>query len=461
MLLAVYCYWEHPKRYLSVFLMFFLITAGFQLVPSSFLELSAIGVSKPHDWVLIYALIIMVLFPVVFLDVKVWKEVDGIQYLLFTLVFLTAYSAIYVGVETQVTIRVLRNYLFFILIFPFLQLSRVGFYRVLQLVVYFTSLASFLYCLQPLIGSAILSGAPVENALEAGAVSRGAGGILRFYNLPFLVVPTVFILFAGKSILNIKYHNALLLINLLAVVLSQHRNLLLTLICCSVFYLIIYRKINFGKVLSYGLMLSLLFIGVDIYFSNRFSEGVLELFSSSDQVTPYMLYSTNISEVSTTEFRRLHFFERFLYAQKDIWTSLFGLGFLTEDSVLVDRLSFTIGLTSEYGEVAQVDTSDIAWSVFVVHFGIVGTLALLYFYWSLTRLFLSKKDDVICKVGVLYLLSLIFTSFYSVSIILPQTFCLIVFLAAYCYKYKSCEEYGEREDWSSTEYAANDNFLRL
>ncbi|GGG12435.1 hypothetical protein GCM10011323_16110 [Pontibacter amylolyticus] len=180
--------------------------------------------------------------------------------------------------------------------------------------------------------------------------------------------------------------------------------------------------------------------GIDVYFDNRFSEGLLELLEPPKDITPSYLYSISSSDISTTEFRRLHFLERFYYALESTDKSLFGFGFLTEDSWLVHELSFNIGVASEYGEIAQVSTSDISWSIFVVHFGIIGTLAVFLFYLGFaTKFYLMRKYEY-CKVGFLYIIALVLTSFYGIDIILPHTISLLVFIVSYWYSCKYSEE---------------------
>lgn len=398
-------------------------------MPTSLMELSAAGVSKTYDWVLIYIIALVVIVPRQFFHIAYWSRNKSVALFLFVLLFLAAYSVLYVGVEQKVVIRVLRNYLFFLILIPFLNLPLQDFSKTLRLLVYATSVASLLYCLQPILGQSILTGGPLEGLSQTA-------GLARFYNLPFLLIPVIYLLFTKNEQLNVRFYLPLLGINLMAVVFSQHRNLLLTLVICYFLYLLVSGRLKLKSVLVYGIITAGLFIGVDAYFENRFSKGILELTDSAKEVTPYYLYSTNISEVSTTEFRRLHFLERFYYAQEKVSTSLFGLGFLTEDSWLVNKLAFNIGLTSEYGEVAQVDTSDIAWSVFVIHFGIIGTLALLYLYIGYAYKFFQMRQEEYCKVGLLYIVTLLIISLYGVEIITPHAITFLMFMAAYLYAVK-------------------------
>lgn len=72
--------------------------------------------------------------------------------------------------------------------------------------------------------------------------------------------------------------------------------------------------------------------------------------------------------------------------------SIFGLGFMAEGSKYTDNnFNFIIGLSDKTtDEIIQVDTSDIAWSLLILRYGILGTLMLLILY---TYLIFSMVKD--------------------------------------------------------------------
>ncbi|NEM97749.1 hypothetical protein [Pontibacter burrus] len=447
MLLAVYLYWESSKRYLSVFLVFFIVTGGFQLVPTDLMVLSTIGITKTYDWALVYLILLLVVEPRIILNLTIWKDRNGIALYSGVLLFLLLYNLLFVGVEVQVAIRVFRNYIFFLLLFPFVNLPTPDFIKVFRLLTYFTTLASFLFCLQPLLGHGILAGAP-ELLPDEG------GGLIRFYNLPYFLVPVTLALLVGKSSLNLRYHYLVLTINLVAIVLSQHRNLILSIPICYFTFLIIQNKLNLIKVTASSVAIVVAFFCINYFFEGRFFKGIVKLSESFNEVTPTIIQYANLSDISTTEFRRLHFMERLYYVQADVLKSLFGIGFLTEDSALTKQLSFNIGLLTEYGDIIQVDTSDITWSLLLVHFGLVGIAAFLYFYWSCLRICYSNKDQALFMLGVLYITNLLFISFFGIDIVSVHTITLLAFILGFYYSLKSHINQKSQPETQIQQYAS-------
>lgn len=425
-ILAIYYFWETTKRYLSIFLIFFLVTGGFQLIPVELMLLPALGISKYYDWALLYVAIITLINPEILFNLRVWGDKNGLTYLGGTLLILLLYSLLYVEVEPLIALRVFRNHIFFILLLPMVQLSRDDFIKVFRLIVYFTTFASALYCLQPFLGRGILSGAPSD-------VSAVETGLSRFYNMPFYIMPVLFALFIRKSYLRLKFHYLLFFINAFAIIVSQHRNMLISIFCCYLLYLLLLNKLQIKRIVLISLIGGGVFYGVDSYFNNKFSSGLVELTQLTTDVTPLIIYSSNSADISTSEFRRLHFIERYNYVKEDLVTFLFGIGFLTEDAALVKKLNFNIGLTTDTKEVLQVESSDIAWSLLILRFGTVGILAFLYFYLSYVKLLYKMRNETLCVVGILYVTTLFTNSFFGVDILSPHAFCLLMLIGGFYY----------------------------
>ncbi|GEO09882.1 hypothetical protein SAE01_23780 [Segetibacter aerophilus] len=94
-------------------------------------------------------------------------------------------------------------------------------------------------------------------------------------------------------------------------------------------------------------------------------------------------------------------------------------------------MPFNIGLSDEYGSTYQVDTGDIAWSPLILQFGIFGTIVLVFVYSGFFKKFMLLKEYPLMQTGILYIVALFITSFYSVLIFLPQTICLLMLFVAY------------------------------
>ncbi len=67
LVLALY-FFAGPRRYLSIWLLFFLATAGFQMIPVNWIVLPKAGVSKAYDWVLVFTAIAFFFQPKYFLQ---------------------------------------------------------------------------------------------------------------------------------------------------------------------------------------------------------------------------------------------------------------------------------------------------------------------------------------------------------------------------------------------------------
>lgn len=132
---------------------------------------------------------------------------------------------------------------------------------------------------------------------------------------------------------------------------------------------------------------------------------------------------------ATFTFRVLHFLERLYYASESWVTMLFGLGFMSEGSdYTMNSFDFIVGLENEdTGFVNQVDTSDIAWSIFVIRFGIIGTILYLIYYFTLINFFNKKyKAETLAKVAFSVLGVIFITSFTSVQIVSMEFISLIL-----------------------------------
>jgi hypothetical protein len=297
--------------------------------------------------------------------------------------------------------------------------------KVFKFAVYVTSFTSLLYVLQPIIGTSILQMSSEQSVIDGD-------GVARYYNLPFLIAPVMFLLFFNSSSTGILFKNLLLAINASAILLSQHRNYIASVIIC---FLVFAWKSKTVKSTSFALYILLGIVGlvaVDGFFNNRLSKGLSELTESaiSQRSTNKLISLSNVS--STTEFRTLHFAERFDYVNQDPLTFLFGIGLINEDAPEAQLLSFNIGAETEYGEVLQVYTDDIAWSMILLQLGVTGLLLLTAAHCSLFyQFFQGNHKDPLIVGGMLFVLFVLMTSFYGNMIIAPYAVCLLMLFCSY------------------------------
>lgn len=428
---AAYYYLSDEKRYISIFILLTIATAGFQLIPVSWMILPSVGITKSYDWLLVFCAIIVLFLPKLFFGNGVWKSYQNIIVFALVLLALLCYSIFYVQVEVSISVRVFRNFIFFIPLFLFINLSIEDLTKVFRWVIYATTIASLIYCLQTFVGSTLL------NTVGSDLVTTNEEGtMIRFYNLPVFIFPVIFFFFFSQNILNIKYKYWLMAINFMAIILSQHRNLILSIVVCYLLHLLFSNKLRLSKLVVYVFIALMAFNIGNRLLENRFEKGLTDIKGATVSVSPITLNALSANELSTTEFRWYLFVERLQFVLLEPITSLFGIGFLTEDSRLTNSLRFNIGLPNDQNGITQVDTGDIIWSVMILQFGIVGILFFILYYLSFFVKFLEYKENAIVQIGALYIVILFITSFYGTSILQPYTTCMLMLFAAYTYQLK-------------------------
>ena len=391
-----------------------------------------IGLTKSYDWIIVFLLFALFVHPRAFFDRKRWRQFRWINIFFLFLVLLVFYSIWVQQVELSVSLRVFRNYIFVILVYIFCELSREDIEKVFKWIVYFTSLASVIYCLQLVVGTSLLNNLLDDYSTIDLQVNNG---LARYYNIPVLVTPVLFLLLFDKTIVprRLKWLFALPVFG--AVLLSQHRNLLLAILACCFVYYIIQHKIGIPKVAFMLLLSGLVLMGVNKITDNRFSEGFSDLGGMFEKgITRNDIIMADLGQLSTSEFRFYHFYERISFVSENPMRSVFGGGLLSEDSHVVRNLRFNIGLPNDVTDVTQVDTGDIVWSLLVIHFGLVGTVLFILMYLNILGRFYRARADVKMMVGFLFLLNLLFISFYGMSIVIPPVTCMTMLFVVYQYK---------------------------
>jgi len=226
----------------------------------------------------------------------------------------------------------------------------------------------------------------------------------------------------------------LVLPNVLAIVFAQHRNLILAVLVCVLIFYVVRKNISIIRIALICFVSLLLLAGVDKMIDNRLSEGFTDLeHIAANGLSSADLMTAQLGEMSTSEFRFYLFYERINYITRDFWHSLFGIGLITEDSRVVKTLNFNIGLIDDTGGIIQVDTSDIAWSSMIIYFGIAGTIIFMAIYTGFLKRFYTLRSDSTMMVGFLFIINLLCTSFYGVTIISQPTICLLMLFGAYHY----------------------------
>ena len=423
-MLAIYFYLG-PRRYVSVSLLFALVTGFFQLVPTTLMVLPAVGVTKTYDWVLLFTGAMMLLKPQLFLDLRIWRSFKIMFLYGAVLTGLLLYSIFVKDVEVSVSVRVFRSLIYFLTIFLLVPLSQAELQKVFRLIVLITCLACIPYCLQLVVNKTLLS------KITSDDWGEDSETVSRYYNLPVYIYPALFFLFFDKKVFSIKYRWVLMFFASLSILLSQHRNLLLAIVVCYFLYVVFKNGFKLQTFLLYSLLSVALIFGADFMWGSRFSQGLNDIRQVSTEFSRINLNEVTLSELTTTEFRQLLLIERWHFILKNDMSSLFGIGLVTDDSRAAAKLNFNVGMSDGYGNVAQIASGDIVWSVLLLQLGLVGTFAFVLFHVSLLAKFFSRRFDKYMQVGCLYVVCLLITSFYSNTISLPYTTTLLMLFCAY------------------------------
>jgi len=257
-----------------------------------------------------------------------------------------------------------------------------------------------------------------------------AGSATRFYNVPVFICPVIFFLFFPNHTFSIRFRNLQLAINNLAILLTQHRNLMIAVLFCLFLYLIMSKKVKPAIAIMYCMLSIGILIGLDDFMNKRLSKGIEDIGNvSAPRQGP--LHDVALSDLSTTEFRKLLFMERLHFVLKDETRSVFGIGLMTDDSKKAKALRFYIGVPDDDGNISQVANIDIAWAAMLLQLGIVGTVLFILLHLFLIRSFWEQKKNSYMQTGILYLVSLFVSSLYGSIIVMPYTMCMTMLFAAY------------------------------
>lgn len=185
-----------------------------------------------------------------------------------------------------------------------------------------------------------------------------------------------------------------------------------------IFGFIILMKKNISTILKTGLFVFMLCtVSIVLYINSDFSE----------RLESVALETNDISQEENSgnfAYRILHAQERWNYIKKDPVMLTRGFGYLHEKNL--KKTLFQFGTNN--GE-QQLETGDIAWSLFFIRLGILGIFFYLMMYLSILKQYYMKRQKKICLIFASMMITyLIFTSLgncivtYSYFFIYPILF---------------------------------------
>lgn len=433
LLILAFVWYSKGKRELSVLTFFGFLTSGYQLIPEIVFT-AGVGL-KPTDYAILF------LLGVVAMEWFSGKRKELIEILpRFSIIFL-AFIALAAAVSIFIykipiveVVKSARSY--FLLLTPilFYTLTKDELERVFKFLFRITIFLSIVYILQPIFDTQLLVGFYTEGKTSF----MGLFKIARFYNTPtYLYIFFFFALY--NSNFTKKQKLIYTSIMTLPILLCMHRSLLLAFIVVILFNHFRAKIKKIYPILIVILVALIPFLGS--ISGNILDTKIAQDIIGSVEIEPEDFVPGELGDATFT-FRVLHFLERIYYASQNFMNLLFGMGFMMEGSdYTINNFDFIVGLENEEtGFANQVDTSDIAWSVFVIRFGIIGTVIYLIYYFLLMKFFSARINKSIAKVVFSVMLLLFITSFTSIEIVKMEFITMLLFLYIFIKKMELREE---------------------
>lgn len=380
---------------------FFLLTGGFHFLNQRWCPV------KYPDFAVVYLLV------VAFLNltkgnhaffkpqIKIYKIVTVIG-LYITIEFIRT-----IVLKEEIFSFALANYRAYIPFFSFWlvqELKEREIKRLLKQIASITIVSTVLFDLQPLLDIKVLQHAAV--------------GGTRFRNIPYLAY---FFMLLATVRLDFKRMKtiALVLLFLIAMILTQHRAVMMAYVFCVGLHLLMTKKR--GRFLQYGMIGLVFFLFAGEAIMTRFEkEGVNNSTTLDDiKAVVNMDYQSAASnefdnENGTLSFRVLLLMERVDYMLKNPRYIVFGLGTRHEDSPITQQqFDFVLGSNrASTGTFDQISSGDLAWVNPLMRFGFLGIALLLYLSWIIiTFLYRNRNVSNVTMTAFLFYLFLMLTSF--------------------------------------------------
>lgn len=382
------------KKEISVIIFFFFLFDSFQLIPEKM-----IGI-KTLDLAIIYVCILFI-WGIIRYDDYIPRNTTTLFISLFLLfvffeMLLSRYSY---GISWIEIIRTGRQNLLLLSYFVFRRISRAKMEYILKILFIVVIIESFLFATQTFTGIGIMNDSHVFLKV---------GSIYRFYNISLMHYFFVFYAVFNNPFKNV-WKQATMLIALITIFLPMHRSLAMAVILILIFGFMWKKNVfnSFKRMIIAGCCCFFLFAIASAYISARTIEDINKVASGDFQE----IEDVKVSSESTFLFRITHFYERYTAVIENNLGKWFGVGFMTEGSTYTENnFNFIIGLENEEGGIDQVNTPDISWSIFIIRYGIFGTLIFLLFYSYFIVYYIRQRNkNPICMIMVLYLL-LIFSN---------------------------------------------------
>jgi len=405
----------------ALFIAFFFLTSGFNLIPEDVWKDSFLSKGMDYAILIVAGMVIVDSF-----FIKNYLKPDKLIWLILIYYAFLGLCIIYnkfsIGIGWSEIIRTARYNVLWIAYLIFRNLSKEQLLNLMKSLFLTTVVCATLYILQIFLNESILN-----EGMKASFEVFGMK-IPRFYNQPDMLQIFTFmaIYFNPYKGLTKITTTTILVIALLG---AFHRSLFIAFILAiSIGYIIRLSRARRIAILTSIAIIGFIFI---IFWGYKFtnSRTIKDIATvTSGNATDIDANDIDIETLqkSTFTFRIAHLLERNQYLLDHPKAMLFGAGLMTEDSKLTDVMfDFKVGLLEEaLGKTAQLDTSDISYSILIMRYGYIGTLLVLSLYIFLMVYFYKNRNNPVGLFSFVYFIVVVVSTFFSNILILPISFLL-------------------------------------
>ncbi len=329
--------------------------------------------------------------------------------LFYVFIILSGIVDVYFNVPIVDVIKFSRHWIYLTLIWILPHIRFVHIFKALKIILYITLGMCLVLFFQRIMGLDLI-GRQFSFEVDGARIDRGV-------KPPIYVIPFILLLLS-----NIFKYKALkkwifVFILFLPIILSMKMTYFITVLGGYIIFLFLSGKLSIKNFLPYfltGTIVLILFFSLNKTFTYR----LLNVINQTENI--------KTAEVKGNfSFRILHTLERTEYILQNPLSSFRGIGFISESNF--NKNVFEIGLPNDDGEVTQLDTADIAWSLLILRFGLLGLTIFLLLYFKLIKE-LNRHHTTICMVMSAYMLASFFFGSLGNSVIVSSYFYIIPLL---------------------------------
>lgn len=319
-------------------------------------------------------------------------------------------------------IRNLRNWIFLTVVFIHPAFSMETIKKALNIIVTVTAALELVLLIQSITGIHILGDERVYN-FQGQIISRGV-------KPPVYSIISILLVYSNYFNFSKTKKWIYILILFAPIVMSLKMSYFMA-VMIGIFLLEIkFNFLNLKKIIPLTIGIAIVFLGIFTY-SNVFKHRFFETVRQTESIAA--------GEVEGNfSYRIFHFVERFNYCMEEPQTAIFGIGSVSEENF--NKNVFHLGQpdSSTGKSIAQLNTGDIAWSLLILRFGLLGIFIFLVLYISIMRKFIIYKQNKIALVFASYMLmNLVFFSLTN-TIIVESEFFIFPLLLAHKIKNHDC-----------------------